>query len=53
MKLRGGRLKDAVGKWQEAPGYEPKEIYVVQDARYYKVEDYEDLDLEEECMMRL
>ena len=51
VKLRGDGLKEAVTRWQGAPGYEPKEVYVQQDAVYYKIENYEDLLLEDECMV--
>eukprot|EP00435_Cladocopium_sp_Y103_P070319 s238_g35.t1 len=53
VKLKGQRMHEAVKRWKDAPGYEPKEIYVMQDAKHYRVENYEDLGLEDECIIRM
>eukprot|EP00435_Cladocopium_sp_Y103_P071079 s134_g36.t1 len=47
------KMAEKVSRWADAPGYEPKEVYVLQDSAWYRVNNYEDLHLEDECIVRV
>eukprot|EP00435_Cladocopium_sp_Y103_P046990 s1741_g13.t1 len=53
VTLRGGNLQEAVTRWRDTPYYEAKEVYVMQDAQHFLIQDYEDLQYEDECVVRV
>lgn len=51
MKLQGPHLREYVDRLKQAPYFDVKGIYFSQDGEYYKMDQYDELDAEDECVL--